>query len=397
MASVGRRFSLLSLKIRGCLLISLMACSVFTTQGCSVYLALHQPSPKDLSVLKAETPQEVVVAELGPPIWMGTRGSDTVAVHKFVQGHSTWMKRTRALLHAVADIPSFGLWEIPGTAMERFGLFGLHGVSMTVKISYDADGKVRTAKLFDSYQIPAPLRAVESGSLGIALSLAPESDLQTPSKGRLAGVGRGAATGAVVGSAAGAPVIWAPPLAVFVAGGGMIVGSLTGAVYGAISSEPVSSVEKTEAILKTALQDLRTPESLRDEISTEVRQDLHLEVRFLEREEVDAAHIHGSYPALDSRGMTTMLQLDPVEFELRNPELGINPDIQLIVRLSVRLIRTVDGLEVGSWYLIDTDSGSLSLDRWAADNGRAFRSEVLEATRRLAHRVLREISSTEVH
>jgi hypothetical protein len=342
--------------------------------------------------LKAETPQEVVVAELGPPIWKETRGSDTVTVHKFVQGYSMWIKGTRAILHALADIPSFSLWEIPGTLFEKYGLVG---VPMTVKITYYADGKVRTVERFDSRQIPDKLRTLQSGSLGIALAPASQPDLQTPSKGGLAGAGRGTMTGAAYGSVAGAPVIWAPPLYVFAAGGGAVVGSLTGAVYGAISAEHVSSGEKTEAILKTALQDLRTPESLRDEISTRVRQDVHLEVRFLGNDEVDAAHIQGSYPAFDSRGIPTMLELSHVGIELRNVGLGIDPVKQLVVTVWARHIRNIDGLEIGAWYFTDTNSIPISLNDWAADNGRAFRAQVIEAIHRHADRVSKAISSTD--
>jgi len=395
MTSAYRQARRVALSVAQWLRVALVACAFLGTQGCSVYLALHQPSSKDLSVLKVETPHEVIVAELGPPIWTETRGSETLSVHKFVQGYSRWMKGTRAILHAMADVPSFGLWEIPGTLIETFGLVG---VPMTAKITYDADGKVQATELFDSRHIPPPLRAVQSGSLGLALAPVSQSDLQTPRKGRLVGAGRGAATGAVVGgTVAGMAVIWAPLLWGPVASAGAIVGTLPGAVYGAIAADAVSSVEKAEAILKTALQELRIPDGLRVETSTRVRQDLNLQVQSLEHDEVEAAHIQGSYPAFDSRGMTTMLELGPVEIELRNPAIGVNPDKQLIVKLSTRLIRTVDGLEIGSWYFIDTLGASLSLDRWAADNGRAFRAEAGAVTRRLADRVVREIGSSDIH
>jgi len=143
MTSACRHARLVSFRVAQWLLLFLVACSFLGTQGCSVYLALNQPSSKDLSVLNAETPRDAVIAELGRPIWMETRGSETVNVHKFVQGYSGWMKGTRAILHAMADVPSLGLWEIPGTLIEKFGLVG---VPLTVKITYDADGKVRSCR-----------------------------------------------------------------------------------------------------------------------------------------------------------------------------------------------------------------------------------------------------------
>jgi len=188
-----------------------------------------------------------------------------------------------------------------------------------------------------------------------------------------------------------------PPYTYSFAGGGAVIGSLTGAVYGATVAEPVSSVERVEAILKTALQDLGIPERLRGEISTRVRQDLHLEVLSLENEEVDAAHIQGSYPTFDSRGIPTMLELSPVGIELRNVGLGVDPVKQLVMTMSARHIRTLDGYEMGSWYFTDTNSVPISLNDWAADSGYSFRAQVIAAIHRLAGRVLREISSSEIH
>jgi hypothetical protein len=376
------------------LFLPLAACTFLSVQGCSVYLALNQPSLKDLSVLETETPQEAVVAELGPPIWTEKRDSETVAIHKFMQGYSTTRKRTLATLHTIADIASFGLLEVPGTLMEKYGLVG---VSMTAKITYDANGKLRAAELFDPRQIPDKLQILQSGSMGIALAPAPQPELQTPSKGRLASAGRGATAGTALGSMAAAPVMWAPPLAVLVSAGGMVIGSITGAVYGATTAEPASSLEATELVLKTSLQDLAIPESLRYEISLEARDLLHIEITSLTDDEVAAAQIEGSYPAFDSRNMTTMLELSPVGIELRNAEWGVHPNKQLVLAVWARLIRTVDGLEIGSWYLTQEDSPRLLLNEWAAEGGRRFRERVIETTHRLGDRVASLLRSTSLH
>jgi hypothetical protein len=115
-------------------------------------------------------------------------------------------------------------------------------------------------------------------------------------------------------------------------------------------------------------------------------------VRFLH----PSFQVEGSYPSFDDRGMKTILELSPVGIELRNYDWvnhPINPKKELIIAVWVRLIRTVDGLQLGNWSVTDEDSVPLHLTEWAADNGRPFREALVSATRRLADRVVREIFS----
>src|SRR5262245_52842490 len=93
-----------------------------SAQGCSVYLAAHQPDPKDLTVLERGTPRHDVTAELGSPIWSEVRSKDRVEIYKFKQGSSSKSIRLgRTFFHAVADVFTFGIWEIPGTLIEKVG------------------------------------------------------------------------------------------------------------------------------------------------------------------------------------------------------------------------------------------------------------------------------------
>jgi hypothetical protein len=384
--------------MKGLLLLAFAGC--LTAPGCSVFLVTQQPSLKNLSVLEAGTTQAAVEAELGPSLWSQKHDLETVAVYQFVQGYSALMRGGRATFHVFADIASIGIWEIPGTLLEKYVLTG---VPLTAKVIYDPDSKVRTAELFDPRQLPDIRDTINSGSLGIGITPDAPQELRTPGKGRLAGAGRGATIGAFVGSMAAAPVLWAPPLAVFAGVGGAVIGSITGAAYGAVATEPA---EEPEAILKTTLQDLTLLESLRDHVSRKIHKRFSIAASPLGAEEVDAAHVarshpsfqvKGSYPGFDDRGMKTILELSPLGIELRNydwlSQPTINPKKELIIAVWVRLIRTVDGLQLGYWSVTDEDSVPLHLHEWAADNGRPFREALSSATRRLADRVVREIFS----
>jgi antirestriction protein ArdC len=83
------------------LLFLLAACTFLGVQGCSVYLALHQPSSKDLLVLKNETSQEAVVAELGSAFLCADLGI-TLEIredHADYIGH--WLKVLQDDTHAI--------------------------------------------------------------------------------------------------------------------------------------------------------------------------------------------------------------------------------------------------------------------------------------------------------
>ena len=56
----------------------IVSLAMVSSQGCSVYLAAHQPDQKDLTVLERGTPRQNVAAELGDPIWSEDRNKSTI-------------------------------------------------------------------------------------------------------------------------------------------------------------------------------------------------------------------------------------------------------------------------------------------------------------------------------
>jgi hypothetical protein len=106
--------------------------------GCSVYMAVKQPSKKNLEVMNIGTPRSLVLAEFGQPAAAETRDGKKVDVFSFVQGYSQGAKTGRAVFHGVADFMTLGMWEVVGTPAEAV----LDGTKVVYEITYDPNDRV---------------------------------------------------------------------------------------------------------------------------------------------------------------------------------------------------------------------------------------------------------------
>lgn len=371
--------------------LSIVSVVMVSTQGCSVYLASHQPDKKDLTVLERGTPRQDVEAELGAPISLEDRNNDTVEIYKFKQGYSKSAKLGRTLFHAIADVASLGVWEIPGTLIEKAGL---HGTDLTAKVSYDAEGRVQSSEIFDATKLDQEGLTARGGTIGVVVRpTAPDALLQIPAKGWLANAGRGAANGANIGAIPGVlcPLAFIPSC---LAGmGGAAIGSVVGSIYGAAKAEPVSSWEHVESAFQAALDDLKIQEALRDHVIQNARGLTPNSIILLTDQEFTAAELEHSYPALDSKGMNTVVELSEVTIELRAADGAVNPFRKLFLTVWCRLIRTVDGAELDSRLITVEMGGTRSAADWADQNAQVFRDEVAQAVQRLAQQVVKELFS----
>jgi hypothetical protein len=361
-------------------------------QGCSVYLASHQPDKKDLTVLERGTLRQDVAAELGAPIWSEDRNKDTIEIYKFKQGYSKSVKLGRTLFHAVADVASIGVWEIPGTLIEKVGL---HGTGMTAKVSYDAEGRVQTSELFDSTKLNQEPLTDRKGTIGMVIRpTAPDALLRIPAKGRFANAGRGAANGAGIGAIPGGflcPFGFIPSC---LAGmGGAAIGSMVGGIYGAAKAETASSWEEAESAFQAALADLKMQEAIQDRMIQNAHELTPNSITLLTNQELTVAEIQHSYPALDCKGINAIVDLSDVTVELRPADSAVNPVRKLFLTVWYRLIRTVDGVELDSRVITDEMGGTRSVAEWADQNAQAFREEVAQATQRLTQQVVKELVS----
>jgi hypothetical protein len=379
------------MKSRWIFFLPIVSVVMVSTQGCSVYLAAHQPDKKDLTVLERGTPRQDVAAELGAPIWSEDRNKDTVEIYKFKQGYSKSVKLGRTLFHAIADVASIGVWEIPGTLIENVGL---HGMDTTAKVFYDAEGRVKTSEIFDATKLNQEALTAREGTIGVVVRpTAPDALLRIPAKGWLANAGRGAADGANIGAIPGVlcPLYFIPSC---LAGmGGAAIGSVVGGIYGAAKAEPVSSWEHAESAFQAALADLEIKDSIRDLVIENARDRTHGPIIFLTDQEFTAAEIEHSYPVLDSKDIHTVVDLSEVTVELRAADSAVNPFRKLFLTVWCRLIRTVDGTELDSRLITDEMGGTRSVAEWADQNAQAFREEVDQAAHRFAQQVVKELFS----
>src|SRR5687767_529052 len=106
--------------------------------GCSVAMAAHQPSRKDVKVFSHGMPRSLVVAEVGAPATTETRAGKRVEVYAFTQGYSKAARVSRTIGHGAADVLTLGLWEAVGTPTEA----AFNGKRVVYEVTYDAADRV---------------------------------------------------------------------------------------------------------------------------------------------------------------------------------------------------------------------------------------------------------------
>lgn len=115
-----------------------IASLALTLAGCSVAMAAHQPSRKDVKLFNQGVPRSLVVAEVGAPVTTETRGGKRVEVYAFTQGYSKGARVGRTIGHGAADVMTFGLWEAVGTPTEAV----FNGKRVVYEVTYDASDRV---------------------------------------------------------------------------------------------------------------------------------------------------------------------------------------------------------------------------------------------------------------
>ena len=111
-----------------------------TAVGCSVAMAAHQPSRKDVSLFAQGVPRNLVVAEVGAPVSTETKAGKRVDVYAFTQGYSKAARVSRTIGHGAADVLTFGLWEVVGTPTEAV----FNGKRVVYEVTYDSSDRVES-------------------------------------------------------------------------------------------------------------------------------------------------------------------------------------------------------------------------------------------------------------
>ena len=115
-----------------------LLCLVCLLSGCSVFMAAKQPDAKNIDLFKVGTPRSMLLAEFGLPQVSEKKDGKTHEVFTFNKGYSTGAKVGRAVFHGVADILTWGLWEVVATPTE--GVF--NGKQMAFEVSYDKNNRI---------------------------------------------------------------------------------------------------------------------------------------------------------------------------------------------------------------------------------------------------------------
>ena len=81
-------------------------------------MALDGNDPLDYSLFKPGTPRQHVLARYGTPVSSETKGGKTLDTYEFEEGDEAAPERIG--IHMMADIMTFGAWELVGTPYEWF-------------------------------------------------------------------------------------------------------------------------------------------------------------------------------------------------------------------------------------------------------------------------------------
>lgn len=106
-----------------------------TLTGCSVAMALHGREDVNLAALKIGQPREEVILILGQP--SKTMTTETGVTDVFIVEKGNAPSAGRAIGHGIADVFTFGLWEVIGTPIEGFS-----SSKQQITIKYDKENKV---------------------------------------------------------------------------------------------------------------------------------------------------------------------------------------------------------------------------------------------------------------
>lgn len=143
--------------------------------GCSVYMAAHQPSEKNVDLFKIGTPKSFLVAEFGQPTSTEIRDGKKYDIYRFTQGYSGGAKAGRAFAEGVADVFTLGIAEVITTPVETIA----DGNLVAYEVSYDKNDLVDQVILLTANGSLPPPSQIATPQAPSAPSLAPAPSPQT--------------------------------------------------------------------------------------------------------------------------------------------------------------------------------------------------------------------------
>lgn len=240
-------------------------------------------------------------------------------------------------------------------------------------------------------QPPSPLpESVQQqlGRIGVVVRARGEDEpLRIPGAGRIGSIGRGASVGAVMGAGLGAQgAAGAYILAPFAIAGGLALGLVGGAAYGAVASE---AWEEPSAAFRSVLEEVSLTKTLPERLADFSR--MHgYEMTDLSRVLPSDPPQKFGYSAAVTDGIDTVLEIEDLTVNLAPAEFMVKPQRGLVLSAHAQLIRVVDGAIIDERIVADEQGPVLDLDSWMANHAGRFREEVVQASQRLAETVVSE-------
>jgi hypothetical protein len=234
---------------------------------------------------------------------------------------------------------------------------------------------------------PSPLpqsMQQQLGKIGVVVrSTEEQKTLDTPGAGRLSNIGRGAGVGAAMGAGVGAQ---GGPFAVITLPAFAVLGSIGGAFYGAVASEPWQAPEVAFRAIVTELNLNRT---LPEHLAAFSR--LHgYEIAHLSTGTPEEPQGPSRYAAARRDGIDTVLEIQELTINLNPTEYIVNPARRVILSVRAQLIRTADATVLDDRIATDELGPALRLNEWTADHAARFRQEAKQASDRLAEQLVTE-------
>lgn len=212
----------------------------------------------------------------------------------------------------------------------------------------------------------------------VSARFTPKLEIQTPAKGALGGAKAGASAGAEVTTGGDGRAILLAPFTAAVGG-----------VAGAVMADSAKDVNERETIIKKAIAELKTQETIRDSFLKTVQEKTKFQFVLEEGHGPTTDGELPDYRDMKEKGITTIHEITVKQFGLKG-EGKINPDLSLYMILQVRLINLANNAELFKDTFTYVGEKH-KFAEWAANDAQLFRQEFDRCYQNLAENMMQGI------
>jgi hypothetical protein len=171
---------------------------------------------------------------------------------------------------------------------------------------------------------------------------------------------------------------------------GATVGSLPGALYGAVAAESSETVAKTETTLMQAFAKLRIREVLQEHVLKEARRKTTYSFVVLTEHDPTVGDRKRDEASLGGKRIDTSLALSVLSLELKGG-VDLDPPLRLSVTTQVRLLTGPDQAVVYDFPFTYRSESAHTFKYWAVNDAQPFLEELDRAYEKLAEQIIYEL------